>query len=185
MQLDQGARGFSFRNEGRLDMRMDPSTSVDAWTLVNHGPQKLLETIIRDYGEERNWRRLAAQIVRARKKAPIDTTYDLVQAIAPMVDWKSAKSHPAARTFQALRIAVNGELDHIERFLEHASGLLNPGGVLAIISFHSLEDRLVKRSFKSHKEFMALHRGAIKATTTECEKNPRSRSAKLRVVVRK
>ncbi|GBG26372.1 Ribosomal RNA small subunit methyltransferase H [Hondaea fermentalgiana] len=185
MQLDRGERGFSFRNEGKLDMRMDPTSPVSAWTLVNKGPQNVLETIFREYGEERNARRIATQIVRARRKQAIDSTHDLVRAIAPMVDWKTARSHPAARIFQALRIAVNGELDSLETFLDNVPNIVRPGGTVAIISFHSLEDRLVKQAFKKYKDFTPCFRGVRKASKEESTENPRARSAKLRAIARR
>ncbi|MEO0565162.1 MAG: 16S rRNA (cytosine(1402)-N(4))-methyltransferase RsmH [Chloroflexota bacterium] len=198
MQLDQPGRGFSFMADGPLDMRMDPTTGVTAADLVNSWDATSLADIFYKYGEERHGRRLAGVIVENR---PYTTTQDLVGIIDANkpAKWKE-KIHPATRVFQALRIAVNDELGVLERVIPRAIDLLNPGGRLAIISFHSLEDRIVKHAFRDaatdcicppkqpictcDKEAFVevLSRKPITATEDEIARNPRSRSAKLRVV---
>ena len=181
MQLDEAHRGFSFRAEGPLDMRMDPRTGVTAEQVVNQMDENQLADLIYEFGEERRSRRIARAIVRAR---PIHTTAELarvVSASAPAM--KGDKIHPATKTFQALRIRVNDELEEIESLLQSAGSLLKPGGRLVLISFHSLEDRLVKDAFKeakSSKLFEVLTKKPVTATEAEMKRNPRARSAKLR-----
>ena len=181
MQLDEAHRGFSFRAEGPLDMRMDPRTGVTAEQVVNQMGENELADLIYEFGEERRSRRIARAIVRAR---PITTTAELARVVsagAPAM--KGDKIHPATRTFQALRIRVNDELGEIESLLKSAGSLLKPGGRLVLISFHSLEDRLVKDAFKeakSNRLFEVLTKKPVTATEAEMKRNPRARSAKLR-----
>lgn len=201
MQLDTAERGFAFRSEGPLDMRFDPGGSRQtAAELVNHLDEDELATIFYRYGEEPQGRRLARVVVKAR---PYATTRDLATAIEQAIPrHPKDKIHPATRVFQALRIAVNDELGTVERALPEAIALLRPGGRLGVISFHSLEDRIVKDTFKlaatdcicppqvpvcvcGHKASVRLvTRKPVIATDEEIAANPRSRSAKLRIVER-
>lgn len=201
MQVDTAEKGFSFQKEGPLDMRFDPNQTTSAYDLVNFSSEEKLSHIFWEYGEERAARRIAAAICNARIKEPIETTTKLAEIIANAVhiDRKS-KNNPATKSFQALRIAVNNELETIQNALPILTTLLNPGGKLAIISFHSLEDRIVKNFFRiesmdcicppeqvictcGHKASLKLiNRHAITAKDDEIRENPRARSAKLRVV---
>ncbi|MGH2978823.1 MAG: 16S rRNA (cytosine(1402)-N(4))-methyltransferase RsmH, partial [Solirubrobacterales bacterium] len=149
MQVDARERGFSYSYDAPLDMRMDPSSELDARTVVNEWPEARLMSIFRRYGEERYARAIAREIARRRRRAPIETTTELVDAIKRAVPAPAqfAGGHPARRVFQAIRIAVNDELESLERALPAAWELLRPGGRMAAISFHSLEDRMVKRFF--------------------------------------
>ncbi len=181
LQLDEAHRGFSFRAEGPLDMRMDPRSELTAEQVVNQADEEELANLIYEFGEERRSRRIARAIVRAR---PITTTAELarvVSACAPPI--KGEKIHPATRTFQALRIRVNDELQEIQSLLKSAGSLLKPGGRLVLISFHSLEDRLVKDALRDGAkagQFELLTKKPVVATEQESLRNPRSRSAKLR-----
>ena len=181
LQLDEAHRGFSFRAEGPLDMRMDPRSALTAEQVVNQVDEEELANLIYEFGEERRSRRIARAIVRAR---PITTTAELarvVSACAPPI--KGEKIHPATRTFQALRIRVNDELQEIQSLLRSAGSLLKPGGRLVLISFHSLEDRLVKDALRDGAkagQFELLTKKPVVATEQESLRNPRSRSAKLR-----
>jgi len=181
LQLDEAHRGFSFRTDGPLDMRMDTRTGETAEQVVNQEDENELADLIYEFGEERRSRRIARAIVRAR---PITTTAELarvVSAAAPSM--KGDKIHPATRTFQALRIRVNNELGEIQSLLKSAGSLLKPGGRLVLISFHSLEDRLVKDAFREAgrtKEFEVLTKKPVVAREQEQMRNPRSRSAKMR-----
>jgi 16S rRNA (cytosine1402-N4)-methyltransferase len=181
LQLDEAHRGFSFRTEGPLDMRMDTRTGETAEQVVNQADENDLANLIYEFGEERRSRRIARAIVRAR---PITTTAELarvVSAAAPAM--KGDKIHPATRTFQALRIRVNNELGEIQSLLKSAGSLLKPGGRLVLISFHSLEDRLVKDAFREAgrtKVFEVLTKKPVVAGDEEQMRNPRSRSAKMR-----
>jgi 16S rRNA (cytosine1402-N4)-methyltransferase len=181
MHLDQAHRGFSFMADGPLDMRMNPLGALTAEQVVNQADENELADLIYELGEERRSRRIARAIVRAR---PIHTTAQLarvVKAAAPPM--KSDRIHPATRTFQALRIRVNAELEEIAALLKSAPALLKPGGRLVLISFHSLEDRLVKDALREGREaevFEVLTRKPVTADEGEVERNPRSRSAKLR-----
>ena len=179
-QFDIAERGFSFRLEAPLDMRMNPHQPLTAADIVNHWDETELANAIYHYGEERLSRRIARKIVDQR---PFQTTTALAEAIAGCVPkkYRYGRIHPATRTFQALRIAVNRELDVLETLLAQAPQWLNPGGRLVIISFHSLEDRLVKHGFRNHPQLKIVTKKPIVATETEIEANPRSRSAKLRV----
>jgi len=181
LQLDEAHRGFSFRSAGPLDMRMDTRSGETAEQVVNQEDENELADLIYEFGEERRSRRIARAIVRAR---PITTTAELarvVSAAAPSM--KGDKIHPATRTFQALRIRVNDELGEIRTLLESAPSLLKPGGRLVLISFHSLEDRLVKDAFREagrNKVFEILTKKPVVAGEQEEMRNPRSRSAKMR-----
>ena len=185
MQLDEAHRGFSFRSEGPLDMRMDTRSGETAEQVVNQEDENELADLIYEFGEERRSRRIARAIVRAR---PIRTTAELaeiVSAAAPSM--KGDKIHPATRTFQALRIRVNNELGEIRSLLKSAPSLLKPGGRLALISFHSLEDRLVNDAFREagHDGILeVLTKKPVIAVEQEQMRNPRSRSAKLRAAER-
>jgi 16S rRNA (cytosine1402-N4)-methyltransferase len=185
LQLDEAHRGFSFRLDGPLDMRMDTRGGIHggetAEQVVNQEDENELADLIYEFGEERRSRRIARAIVRAR---PITTTAELARIVAaeapPM---KGEKIHPATRTFQALRIRVNNELGEIQSLLQCAGSLLKPGGRLVLISFHSLEDRLVKDAFKAAKDakvFEVLTKKPVIAAEQEQMRNPRSRSAKMR-----
>lgn len=192
MQLDQAERGFSFRHSGPLDMRMDPSQGVSAAELLQSVDEEELERILRDLGEERFSRRIAAAIVHARGRQPLSTTGELAELVARTVPTRERHKDPATRAFQALRMAVNDELGEIERFLADAPACLRPGGRMVVITFHSLEDRLVKRHFRSlanrdatgDVRLRLLNKHVVVASDEERAKNPRSRSAKLRAVER-
>jgi 16S rRNA (cytosine1402-N4)-methyltransferase len=181
LQLDEAHRGFSFRTDGPLDMRMNTREGETAEQVVNQEDENELADLIYEFGEERRSRRIARAIVRAR---PISTTAELAQVIsAAAPSMKGDKIHPATRTFQALRIRVNNELGEIQSLLKSAGSLLKPGGRLVLISFHSLEDRLVKDAFREagQAKFMkVLTKKPIVAVEQEQLRNPRSRSAKLR-----
>jgi 16S rRNA (cytosine1402-N4)-methyltransferase len=180
MMLDDPERGFSFMHEGPLDMRMDPSQELTASEIVNTYSEKEIADILYIYGEERRSRPIARSIVHRR---PLATTADLVGAVQRVLGGpRYGKIHPATRTFQALRIAVNGELDNLQVFLNSAPPCLKPGGRLAVISFHSLEDRIVKNAFRSTAfSGKPLTKKVVIATPEEIQSNSRARSAKLRV----
>ncbi len=202
MQLDTADRGFSINRPGPLDMRMNPNSTLTAQEIVNTWSDYELGRIFRDYGEEKRWRAAARAIVAARQQNLLTTTEDLVNILMPVLrDPRSHKSiHPLTLVFQALRIAVNDELGVLESALKQAIDLLAPGGRLAVISFHSLEDRIVKQFFRylaSDKEntlgiagvfidkapiVKLLTRKAIAPTDEEIKRNPRARSARLRTV---
>jgi len=181
LQLDEAKRGFSFRADGPLDMRMDPRSELTAQQVVNQADEEDLANLIYEFGEERRSRRIARAIVRAR---PIETTAELahvISAVAPAM--KGEKIHPATRTFQALRIHVNNELGEIQSLLNSVGPLLKPGGRVVLISFHSLEDRIVKDSFRDAARngvLEILTKKPVMAKEQEALRNPRSRSAKLR-----
>jgi 16S rRNA (cytosine1402-N4)-methyltransferase len=179
-QLDQGERGFSFRHDGDLDMRMDTSQSLMAKDIVNRWQEKSLADLIYTYGEERLSRCIAKTIV---EKRPFSTTLELANAIASCVPskYRHGKIHSATRTFQALRIKVNEELASLEKFLRVAPTWLKPEGRIAVISFHSLEDRIVKNQFKDHPNLKIITKKPIISSIEEQRSNSRSRSAKLRV----
>jgi 16S rRNA (cytosine1402-N4)-methyltransferase len=200
-QLDDPARGFSYMHDAPLDMRMDLSQPLNAYTVVNEWSEEALRRILYEYGEERYAPQIARSIVRARSAAPLETTFALVDAIkaAMPAAAKREKQHPAKRSFQAIRIAVNGELDALEPMLRAAVETLRPGGRLAVITFQSLEDRIVKRTFKElstgcicppefpvcvcgrKPKIKLITRKPTEAGAAELESNPRARSAKLRV----
>lgn len=186
MQLDRPERGFAFSRPGPLDMRMDPGGPVTAADLVRDLPEGELADLIYRLGEERHSRRIARAIVTARRAGPIETTDALAEIVARAVPRRGRERiHPATRTFQALRMAVNDELGQLERALPDLFDLLAPGGRLAVISFHSLEDRPVKEFVRARKQDgtgRPLTKKPIRPTDAECDENPRARSAKMRVV---
>ena len=179
-QLDIPERGFSFRHNAPLDMRMDHRQDLTAADIINHWSEKDLADIFYKYGEERLSRRIARAIVERR---PLLNTEDLASLISKIVPggYRHGRIHPATRVFQALRIVVNQELDELEKFLELSPKWLKEGGILAIISFHSLEDRIVKHSFRNNEKLSVLTKKPIIADGQEEAQNPRSRSAKLRL----
>ncbi|MGB6384235.1 MAG: 16S rRNA (cytosine(1402)-N(4))-methyltransferase RsmH [Terriglobales bacterium] len=189
LQLSDPARGFSFQAEGPLDMRMNPMSGETAEQVVNHIDERELADVIYEFGEERRSRRIARAIVRSR---PIRTTKQLVEVVsaaARSMNWKHERIriHPATRTFQALRIFVNHELDDLKALLEAAPRVLKPGGRLVVISFHSLEDRIVKDAMREGAKdgyFRLLTKKPVVASEDEIERNPRSRSAKMRAAER-
>jgi 16S rRNA (cytosine1402-N4)-methyltransferase len=188
LQLDDAARGFSFQAEGPLDMRMDPHNERTAEQVVNHLDERELADVIYEFGEERRSRRIARAIVRSR---PIRSTAHLAQIIsaaARPMNSEQRRIHPATRTFQALRIFVNRELDDLRALLEAAPQILKPGGRIVVISFHSLEDRIVKDAFREgEKKDMTLRvltKKPVVASEQESDRNPRARSAKLRAAER-
>ncbi len=183
MQLDDAARGFSFREDAPLDMRMAGASAGEpsAADLVNGLSERELADVIFRYGDERRSRRIAAAIVRKR---PIATTDQLAGVVVGAVGRRPGGPHPARRTFQALRIAVNRELEELAASLPHATGLLVPGGRVVVISYHSLEDGIVKRAFRDDPAFRPLTKKPVVATDDEVDANPRARSAKLRAAER-
>jgi len=201
-QLDDPERGFSFRQDGPLDMRMDPGQGQDAADWLNSVDESRLKQVLKTYGEERHAARIARAIVRARKLRPLVRTGELAALVADCVPAHGERIHPATRTFQAIRIAVNDELGQLDRALEASLELLAPRGRLAVISFHSLEDRRVKRFTRRHStvpepwrglpDVPPEHRPALsvvgglrRATEAEIAANPRARSARLRVAERR
>jgi len=199
-QLDTAERGFSYQHDGRLDMRMDRRQTLSAYDVVNTYTESELADVIQKYGEERWAKRIGNYIVKARSRRPIETTSELVSVIKDAIPAGARRQgpHPAKRTFQALRIEVNGELRDLERSIRQAVEALRVGGRIAIISFHSLEDRIVKQVFRElatgcicpptfpvctccHKPTLTVLGKARKASAEEIEKNPRARSAMLRV----
>ncbi|WP_437319169.1 16S rRNA (cytosine(1402)-N(4))-methyltransferase RsmH [Sorangium sp. So ce385] len=185
MQLDDPGRGMSFRAEGPLDMRMDRSRGETALELIERLSDEELADVIYRYGEERRSRRVARCIKQAAEGGELATTLDLRRAVVRAVGpARIGGVDPATRTFQALRIAVNGELDELEALLEAAPRIVAPGGVLAVISFHSLEDRIVKRALREPEVWQPLTKKPVTAGDEEIEGNPRARSAKLRAARR-
>ena len=200
-QLDDGARGFSYRTDAPLDMRMDATQRLTAWELVNRWPREQLKRIFYDYGEERYAPQIAAAIEKRRESAPIETTLELVDVIKSAMPPQALreKQHPAKRSFQAIRIAVNDELGALDTLMGMAVDRLNPGGRLAVITFHSLEDRIVKSALQEaargcvcppefpvcvcgrKPKVRLITRKPILPGGRELEANPRARSAKLRV----
>lgn len=189
-QLDTPARGFSFMHDAPLDMRLDPDGDTTAAVLVNTLDERALADVLYTYGEEHASRRIARFIVDARKRSPLTTTSELAQVVTRALGGRHGKIHPATRTFQALRIAVNHELRVLEAVIPRALELLAVGGRLAIISFHSLEDRIVKVAFRAaalqadRSLFRVVTAKPSVADGAEQQANPRSRSAKLRVIER-
>ena len=203
-QLDEGDRGFSYMQDAPLDMRMNRENSLSAYEVINEYEEEEIYRIIRDYGEEKFAKRIARFIVENRENKPIETTLELVEIIKAAIPAKARREgpHPAKRTFQAIRIEVNSELSILNKAIEDGVNRLNKGGRMAIITFHSLEDRIVKIKFKElatsctcPKEFpicvcggkakvKLISRKAIEPSKEEVEENPRSRSAKLRVIER-
>lgn len=185
-QLAWTNRGFSFTQDGPLDMRFDPSHSVSAHEIVNTYTAEAIADILYHFGEERFSRRIARRIVEARERGgPIETTSQLASIVRRAIPGKRGAIDPATRTFQALRIAVNDELAMLEQTLRALPDWLNPGGRAAVISFHSLEDRLVKHNFRDDARLRVLTRKPVTASDQEQAANPRSRSAKLRVAERR
>ena len=203
-QLDEAERGFSYMLDAPLDMRMDSTASLSAFDVVNGWSEERLNRILWDYGEERYARRISAAILRARAEKPIKSTLELVEIIKSAMPAAALreKQHPAKRSFQAIRIAVNDELGEVERMMDSAPDKLNPGGRLCVISFHSLEDRIVKNGIARREHgctcpreapvctcgfvqtLRSVSRKPILPSEDEIERNPRSRSAKLRVAER-
>lgn len=201
-QIDSLERGFSFRSEAALDMRMDRRQPIDAWRILNSSSAGELERIFRAYGEEPQARRIARAIVDRRQTQPFESTSELVRAVEHVKGRGRREHHPATQVFQALRIAVNQELEHVERFLETGYQTLQPAGRMAIISFHSLEDRRVKMAFRKwsracicpprtprcrcgwSQKVKLLTKKPIVPSPAEINANPRARSAKLRAVER-
>lgn len=183
-QLAWTERGFSFTVDGPLDMRFDPNGAVTAADIVNTWKEEDLANLFFEYGEERYSRRVARRIVEKRRIVPITTTGRLAEIVRHSIPGKWGAIDPATRVFQALRIRVNDELDHLDSILEEIPDFLRPGGRAAIISFHSLEDRRVKQAFRDDPELKALTRKPVMATPEEMAANPRARSAKLRVAER-
>jgi 16S rRNA (cytosine1402-N4)-methyltransferase len=204
MQLDRPERGFSYAVDAPLDMRMDPTAEVSARDLVNESPERELVTIFRRYGEERYAKQIARAIARRRKQQPIERTGELVELIRSAIPAPArfGDGHPAKRVFQALRIAVNDELGELEEALPAALDMLRPGGRIAVIAFHSLEDRIVKRYFQRlergcvcppdfpvcvcgrEPELRRLNRKAIRPSAQEVALNPRAASARLRAAAK-
>jgi 16S rRNA (cytosine1402-N4)-methyltransferase len=200
-QLDEGARGFSFARDGDLDMRFDPGSGQSAADWINHAPQAEIADVLKRFGEERHARRIAAALVSARQKHAITRTQELRELVAAAVPGRERGRHPATRTFQALRIFINRELEELEQTLPQAVEVLRPGGRLVVISFHSLEDRIVKRFMRKQsagpdlprelpvmpEKYIPLLRvvaRAIRASGAEVDANPRARSAVLRAAER-
>ncbi|MFT5386959.1 MAG: 16S rRNA (cytosine1402-N4)-methyltransferase [Candidatus Omnitrophota bacterium] len=188
-QIDNAERGFSFRKDGPLDMRMNSEDGISAYDVVNSYSERELAQIIRDYGEDRMAKRIARSIVYHRNLDTIETTKQLSMAVLKAMPYakkpKGERIHPATRTFQAIRIAVNRELEAVEKFLEDAVDCLKPGGRLTIIAFHSLEDRIVKlkfRELKKENKVNLIVKKPIFPTEEEMAHNGRARSARLRVV---
>jgi len=188
LQLDDAARGFSFQAEGPLDMRMDPQSERTAEQVVNHLDERQLADVIYEFGEERRSRRIARAIVRSRPIRSTAHLAEVISAAARPMNPADRRIHPATRTFQALRIFVNRELDDLRALLEAVPRILKPGGRVVIISFHSLEDRIVKDAFrggeKKDRYFRVLTRKPVTASIEESDRNPRARSAKLRAAER-
>ena len=183
-QLADRSRGFSFDSDGDLDLRFDTTEGTPAYELLNRWNAEKIADVIFKYGEERLSRRIARAIVARREEAPIRRACDLAEICRrcdPTPTWKKKRIDPATRTFQALRIAVNDELGSLEKFLKKCFDFLYPGGRVAIISFHSLEDRIVKNAFRETEQVKVVTRKPIVAADEEVERNPRARSAKLRI----
>lgn len=187
LQLDKPERGFSFMRDGPLDMRMSQGSGRSASDIVNSWPEADLDNLFRRLGEERFSRRLAKSIVAARAAGPIETTGELAKLAESVVPYRG-KTHPATRMFQALRMEVNDELGTLSRGLAAAGRLLRPGGRLAVLTFHSLEDRLVKRTFLRWRDLgvaTLVNARAVSCTRAEAKENRRARSAKLRAIEKK
>ena len=197
-QLDQAERGFSFMKDGPLDMRMDPTSGISAATWVATSDFATMASVFREFGEERFAGKIAGHIIKCRELAPIETTHQLADIISEAVPFKDKHKHPATRVFQAIRIAVNEELTELSQTLNAAYDLLNPGGRLVVISFHSLEDRIVKNFMNHHAKpkdllpdlpvaqfvsepTLKLIGKPVKASDEESRHNPRARSAIMRI----
>jgi 16S rRNA (cytosine1402-N4)-methyltransferase len=184
-QLDRPERGFSFRAEGPLDMRMDPTRGETAAELIRRLDEGELADVLRNYGEERFSGRIAREMKQAMSDHKLTTTRELADLVAGAVPRREPRIDPATRTFQALRIAVNGELDELDALLEAAPPLLREGGRIVIITFHSLEDRIVKHAFRGDDRLEVVTKKPLVASDREQSENPRARSAKLRAAARK
>jgi len=189
MQLDEPERGFRYRSDGPLDMRMgegsdEGESAATAADLVNELPEGELADVLYQFGQERRSRRIAAAIVRARGRGRIETTDQLAGIVVGAVGRRPGGPHPARRTFQALRIAVNRELEELAASLPRAVGLLGPGGRVVVLSYHSLEDGIVKRAFREDDRLRVLTKKPLRPTPDEVARNPRARSAKLRAAER-
>jgi 16S rRNA (cytosine1402-N4)-methyltransferase len=184
LQLDRAERGFSYRAEGPLDMRMGEE-DLTAADVVNHYPERELARVIREHGEERFAGRIARAITRARERAPLETTRELASVVAAAVPRRRGGPHPARRTFQAIRIEVNGELEELAASLPRAVQLLAPAGRLVAIAYHSLEDRIVKRFVREDDRLEVLTKKPVRPSVDEATRNPRARSARLRAAERK
>jgi 16S rRNA (cytosine1402-N4)-methyltransferase len=184
LQLDDAARGFSFQADGPLDMRMDPRGERTAEQVVNHLDERQLADVIYEFGEERRSRRIARAICRSRPIRSTAHLADVISAAARPMNQAERRIHPATKTFQALRIFVNRELDDLQALLEAAPRILKPAGRVVVISFHSLEDRIVKDAFRKGANedmyFRVLTKKPVTATEEESDRNPRARSAKMR-----
>jgi 16S rRNA (cytosine1402-N4)-methyltransferase len=183
LQLDDAARGFSFQADGPLDMRMDPQGERTAEQVVNHLDERQLADVIYEFGEERRSRRIARAICRSRPIRSTAHLADVISAAARPMNQAERRIHPATKTFQALRIFVNRELEDLQALLKAAPRILKPGGRVVVISFHSLEDRIVKDAFREGSKegyFSVLTKKPVTATELESDRNPRARSAKLR-----
>ena len=202
-QLDDASRGFSYHKDARLDMRMDKDNPLSAYEVVNNYDEKKLSDIIFRYGEEKYAKSIARNIVKARNEKKIETTLELVEIIKRSMPYKETqKKHPGIKTFQAIRIEVNHELDILEESLEKALSMLNVGGRIVVITFHSLEDKIVKDVFKKYTsipdvvkglpnvpdeylpDYKIINKKPITPSNTELEENNRSRSSKLRIIER-
>lgn len=188
-QIEDKSRGFSIKENARLDMRMDPSLTKTAYDIVNGYAEKELSDIIMRFGEDRLHNRISRYIAEERSRKPIETTHELAAIIRKAIGFrhKGSRIDPATRTFQAIRIAVNGELDALEEGLKKAVAWLDVGGRIAVISFHSLEDRIVKNLFKGYASLGVLKiitKKPIRPSDEEVQLNPRSRSSRLRVAER-
>ncbi len=187
LQLNDAARGFSFQADGPLDMRMDPRSERTAEQVVNHLDERELADVIYEFGEERRSRRIARAIVRSRPIRSTAHLADVISAAARPMNSEQRRIHPATRTFQALRIFVNRELDDLRALLDAAPRVVKPGGRVVVISFHSLEDRIVKDAFREAAKqgsMSLLTKKPLTATEEESDRNPRARSAKLRAAER-
>ena len=184
-QIDNPERGFSFNKDGPLDMRMDRSSNLTAQSLISNSSYDELTKIFFEYGEERYSRKIASRIIAERNKRPIQTTFELVSTIKKAIPFRRYRIHPATRVFQALRIAANNELVNLSKTITDGFSLLKKEGRMAVISFHSLEDRIAKNKFKEFKieeQAGIITKKPLRATKEELNRNIRSRSAKLRVV---
>lgn len=207
MQLDEEARGFSFNSSEKLDMRMDSSSGISAYEVVNEFPEAELSKIIRDYGEEKNHKRIAKKIIEARDKAKIKTGLELAEIVKKVYGFQAGKIHPATKTFQAIRIFINDELGELKKALESSKQLLKKDGRLVVVSFHSLEDSIVKEFFRQESgynnrvtsrydpmpvptnevkefDFFLPKNSAIKPSEEELHNNVRARSARLRLAIK-
>lgn len=186
-QLDNPQRGFSIMNNAPLDMRFDRQNPLSAAVIVNTWPMAELERILKEYGEERNFTKIALAIMQARRQGPIETTGKLKEIIESVYGKRGGKTHPATQTFQALRIACNRELETVENVLSALGDIVKPGGRAAVLTFHSLEDRLVKNRFKELAKtggWLLVNKHALAPQYEEVRENRRARSAKLRVIER-